>query len=145
MDPFLSLTHFLYLKLVFNILIFFTQYQLFFHLQLGKKSTLLFSCAILSNKYILLLCWLVDLKIKELFVRNQDIKFWFASLQAFKHFNPGNNFHVNVHSSNYKYCPQKLFMYQQILLMDHTTAQGSEKRAVSFSRRKTNFGKLVKI
>lgn len=82
---------------------------------------------------------------KGAFVRNQDIKFWFANLPAFKNFNPGNNFHVNVHSSNYNIVPWKVFMYQHILLMGHTTAQGSEKRAVSLVGGKLILVKIVKI
>lgn len=75
MDPFLSLTHFLYLKLVFNILIFYT-ISIVFPLAIGEKKKeyiVIFMCHP-GNKYIslVLACGFEN---KGAFVRNKDIKF----------------------------------------------------------------------
>lgn len=72
----------------------------------------------------------------EAFLRNRDIKFWFTNLLPFTIFNPHNNFHVSIDASNYNIVPWKLFIYQHIPLMDHTTVffKHSTPRVISLGK-----------
>lgn len=97
----LILTRFLHLQVSFQYFnILFNSFNCFSTCIWKKRIHCYFDCVIQAINSFVLVVLACGFENKWAFLRNWDIKFWIANLLAFKNFNSGNNFHVNIDTSN---------------------------------------------